>query len=275
MNPPPSSDLRQRQPGVNGKPATEPRGAHVWNPQGPPRRHVPFHSRKGRDYRLRGLDFGLQPQEAVLPRTRPRLPRHRRRRLRILKWFLALALIAVVALAVRSSAVEPFAVPSSAMVPTLQLGDRILVAKSSFLAGPIAQGDIVVFRPPASLACDTRSGGTADLVKRVIGMPGQTIWSIGNSVYVQGAPGQQTWGDPWFSKVAPRFGESGWNPKSGQVASTPIASTEIPPGSYYVMSDNRVDSCDSRSFGVVPKSLIVGKVVAVLFRNGHPYLHFF
>jgi signal peptidase I len=84
------------------------------------------------------------------------------------------------------------------------------------------------------------------------------MWSIGNTIYVD----------------RHRLSERGWyDPTFGPVAATPIPPIKIPPGAYYVMGDNRTDSCDSRSFGPISGSSIVGKVVAIVLRNGHPHVH--
>ena len=146
------------------------------------------------------------------------------------------------------------------MVPTLQMGDQILVVKSSRLAGPIHGGDIVVFRHPKVFACNTGPDQVGDLVQRVIAVPGETIWSVGNKIYVDGKQLQ----------------ERGWyDSKYGQVGSTPILRTRIASGQYYVMGDNRSNSCDSRVFGPIARSAIVGKVFAVVMRGGHPHIHLF
>jgi signal peptidase I len=160
----------------------------------------------------------------------------------------------VVALLLRALVIQPFSVPSGAMAPTLQVGDQILVVRSSLLPGPIERGDIVVFSHPKYFPCRAPQ----DLLKRVVGLPGETIWSTGNTIYVD----------------RHQLNERGWyNPTAGQVGSTPILRTKIPSGDYFMMGDNRTDSCDSRSFGAVSGSSIVGEVVAVVLRNGHPYFH--
>jgi signal peptidase I len=97
-------------------------------------------------------------------------------------------------------------------------------------------------------------------VQRVIGLPGDTIWSVGSKIYIDGR----------------RLHERGWyDSKYGQVGSTPILRTRVPPGEYFVMGDNRSDSCDSRAFGTIARSSIVGKVFAVVARDGRPYIHLF
>jgi signal peptidase I len=171
-----------------------------------------------------------------------------------------LTLVTIVALVLRALVLQPFSVPSPSMVPTLQVGDRILVVKSRLLSGPLKAGDIVVLHQPTGSGCNAGQGRTQDLVTRVIAQPGETIWSQGDSIYVDGRLLQ----------------EPGWyNPPFGHLGPSPIAPTQIPPGSYFVMGDNRTDECDSRSFGPVSRSLVVGKVAATILRHGHPHVHFF
>ena len=144
------------------------------------------------------------------------------------------------------------------MVPTLQPGTDVLVIKSSHLTAPIKAGDIIVFREPKGASCSSRGDDSHHLVKRVIGVPGQTIWSAGGSVYIDGR----------------RLKEPGWyNPPFGEVGRTKIARTKISPGRYFVMGDNRTDTCDSRTFGSITRSSLIGKVVATIARDGHPFVH--
>jgi signal peptidase I len=152
--------------------------------------------------------------------------------------------------------VQSFSVPSQARSPTLQAGDRILVAKSGLLEGSVHSGEIVVFRPPHFLPC-TVVGGSGDLVLRVVALPGQTIWSIGQTIFVDGRP----------------LHEQGWyDPRYGQVGSRSIPSTTLAQNQYYVLGDNRSGSCDSRAFGPIAGSSIVGDGIAVVVRDGHVFL---
>ncbi len=140
------------------------------------------------------------------------------------------------------------------MAPTLQAGDRILVLRSSFLTGSIGRGDIIVFHRPAHLPCQT-SGSGQYLVQRVIGLPGETIWSDHQTIYVDGK----------------RIAERGWyDPAHGAVSSVQVSEDDHPKGDYFVLADNRSDSCDSRSFGAIPGTSALGKVVAVIARQREP-----
>jgi signal peptidase I len=154
----------------------------------------------------------------------------------------------------RSFVVQAFYVPSGSMLPTLQIGDRIVVVKFGY---SIHRGDIVVFkRPPADVGTTD-----SDLVKRVIGLPGETISSRGSTVLINGHP----LAEPWLPPLKGACAENAEN----------IPTTKIPPGHYFVMGDCRGDSADSRTWGTLAGPLIVGKVFVIVWRFGHPYLHFF
>lgn len=166
----------------------------------------------------------------------------------------AIAIALVCATAIRTYAAQAFVVPSGSMSPTLQVGDRIVVNK---VVGPIHVGDIIVFR---RVAADTNLE-YADLVKRVVGLPGQTISSVGNTVLIDGNPMRQS----WLPRLEGLCAESALD----------IRTQRIPAGQYFVMGDCRGDSSDSRMWGPVPKGNVVGKVVAVLWRHDHPWVHWF
>lgn len=182
----------------------------------------------------------------------PATTRHVRRAL--LEWVVVVLLAVLVAGGLRAFVVQAFYVPSGSMLPTLQIGDRIVVLKTGYT---IHRGDIVVFkRPPKDV-------GTvdADLVKRVIGLPGETISSRGNTVLINGRP----LAEPWLPALKGQCAESAED----------IPLTKIPPAHYFVMGDCRGDSADSRVWGTLPASLVVGKVFVIVWRFGHPYLHWF
>ncbi len=221
-----------------------------------------LHSRWNHDYRLRGLELGHEGIEPAPPShsAKKARPSHRQRQRLAIKLALAIVVAAGASVTLRAFAVQPFTVPSAAMTPTLQIGDQILVVKSNGLGGPIHLGDIVVFRHPNLFPCKAPQGQSRDLVQRVIGLPGDTIWSAGKNIYINGQ----------------LLNERGWyDSKYGQVGSTSIRRTKILPDKYFVMGDNRYDSCDSRVFGTIARSSIIGKVFAIVARGGHVHLHFF
>jgi signal peptidase I len=168
--------------------------------------------------------------------------------------FFMFAAIGIMTTGVRAYAAQAFVVPSPSMTPTLEPGDRIIVDK---LSSTIHRGDIVVFH---------RAPGDHDpqypiLVKRVIGLPGETISQRGSTIYIDGAAVAQPWLPPLTGICA----------SPGKVVQT----TKIPAGQYYVMGDCRGDSDDSRYWGTVPASNIIGKVTAIVWRDGHPWFHWF
>jgi signal peptidase I len=170
-------------------------------------------------------------------------PPGKRRRL-LPKWAIELIILLVVVLAVvfgvRLYLVQTFYIPSGSMEPTLDIGDYIVVNKLAYDVHAVHRGDIVVFRRPPSEDC----GGPVvpDLVKRVIGLPGETVSGQNGQVYIDGKP----LAEPWL-------------PPGDDTA--PFSAVQVPANSYFVMGDNRGDSCDSRSWGPVKHSYLVGHTI--------------
>ncbi|HEY6501297.1 MAG TPA: signal peptidase I [Streptosporangiaceae bacterium] len=182
-------------------------------------------------------------------------PDRRRRRLRTLAEAAITILAAVlVALLVRTFVFQSFWIPSASMVPTLGVYDRIVVQKAFFTWSDVHAGDIVVFSHPPLDHCPGPQRG--DLVKRVIALPGQTIYSSGNHVYVNGRPLTESY-------LPPR------DPLGPPIASR-AHPYRVPAGQFYLLGDNRAISCDSRYWGPIRGSTIVGKVVLVWWHHGHP-----
>ena len=156
----------------------------------------------------------------------------------------------LVAVLLRTFVVQTFFIPSGSMEPTLQIGDRILVNKLSYHLHGVDRGDIVVFsRPPAE-----NCGGPEvnDLVKRVIGLPGDVISLSSGYVYIDG----KRLNESWLPATEQGITSAGPTGNSSNLAHP----YRIPANTYFVMGDNRNDSCDSRYWGPIQKSLIVGKV---------------
>jgi signal peptidase I len=182
-------------------------------------------------------------------------------------WLREILLVVVVALGValllRVFVVQTFYIPSGSMEPTLNIGDRILVNKVSYDLHGVQRGDIVVFsRPPAE-----NCGGTEvnDLVKRVIGLPGQTISLSHGHVVIDGKELREPY-LPSSIRDSTLPGPSG----TAYNLTKPYV---IPANHYFMMGDNRTDSCDSRYWGPIDRNSIVGKVDVRVWPLGG--FHFF
>ncbi len=171
-------------------------------------------------------------------------------------WLVTIAGAIVIVLAVKFFIINPYRIPSSSMEPTLHcardandangcLGsysDRVLACRICFRFGSPHRGNIVVFNTPAAAAQDCGSGGV--YVKRLIGMPGDTWSEKDGYVYIDG----KKLNEPYIQ--ASRRDDYSY------------PAVKIPPDHYFMMGDNRADSCDSRRWGLVTKSELIGKVVA-------------
>ncbi len=145
-----------------------------------------------------------------------------------------IALTVLIFLVVRF-VIQSYHVEGTSMLPGLNGNDYVLVNKVAYLFHPPARGDVIVFHYPL----DT----TRDFIKRVIGLPGDTIRTDSTHVWVNGVELQE----PYISMPL--------NP-NGNV-------WKVPPGDYFVLGDNRPVSDDSRDWGFVPQSDLVGKAVVV------------
>jgi signal peptidase I len=153
----------------------------------------------------------------------------------LIEWVAVLAAALLVALVVKVVAVQAFVIPSESMVPALEVGDRVLVNKSSYRLGEPGRGDLVVFERP-----DRGGADGADLIKRVVGLPGETIRASAGTVYVDDRP----------------LGED-YLPGSARTDDFPPL--RLGPDEVFVMGDNRQSSRDSRFFGPVPTDSIIGR----------------
>jgi signal peptidase I len=182
---------------------------------------------------------------------------------------LTVAVALFFALMIQAFAVKPYRIPSASMVPTLKEGQRILVNRFSHkIGGDPALGDVTVFTPPSgadesecgndgqgpfydggeearqSCAKPTSSKADTTFVKRVVGMPGDTIAVVNGHVIRNGKRANE----PFASECS--TAECNLNP------------IKVPAGSYFMMGDNRGNSADSRFWGPVPRDWVIGKAVA-------------
>ena len=217
-----------------------------------------------------------------------------------LDWTAGLFPVILIVFLLRSFLFEPFKIPSGSMIPTLLVGDLILVNKFHYGVrlpvlnkkiidnNPVQRGDVMVFRYPV----DKR----LDYIKRVVGVPGDQITYVNQKLSVNGAPvavvAQGEFYDEDSLRYAPQFSEKlgnvehrilveprrqayyGPEPKTFPFAENCIYSPEgvsckVPAGHYFMMGDNRDNSQDSRFWGFVPDENIVGKAFFVWMNFGN------
>ncbi len=152
--------------------------------------------------------------------------------------FQILVVALVLALLMRSYVAEPRFIPSDSMVPTLRIGDRLVVEKISYRLHAPEAGDIIVFDPPPQLQLQGYGRDQA-FIKRIIGTPGQTVEVKNGIVYVNGQPRTE----PYIAE-APKYSMS------------PV---QVPENSVFVMGDNRNNSNDSHVWGFLPQDYIIGR----------------
>jgi signal peptidase I len=167
------------------------------------------------------------------------------------EWVVLIAIALGIALLIKSFLFQAFYIPSESMKPTLNVGDRVLVNKLSYDMHDVNRGDIVVFEAPPR----AQSGGIEDLVKRVIGRPGETVSADENgTVLIDGRPLHE----PYLpAGTVTRFNDV--PPGCGTPTDVEFGCV-VPPGHVFMMGDNREASKDSRVFGPIDEETIVGRV---------------
>lgn len=150
----------------------------------------------------------------------------------------------VLALLIRVFIAEPRFIPSDSMVPTLEVGDRLVIEKVAYRFRPPERGEIVVFSPPPVLR---EFGFEQDqaFIKRVIGIPGNTLQVEDGVVLIDGQPLQEDY-----------------------IAEPPdyeLPLVKIPDDAYFVMGDNRNNSNDSHVWGYLPRENIIGRAILRFF----------
>ena len=219
-----------------------------------------------------------------------------------LDWTAGLFPVILIVFLLRSFLFEPFKIPSGSMIPTLQIGDLILVNKFHYgvrlpvinkkltEGTPVARGDVMVFRYPPK--------PSLDYIKRVVGLPGDKVAYINKTLTINGAPISKTALPDYFDEdqliYTKLFEEkiggkthgllnnerrpAGWNEadteanypnkKNCEYSELGVTCT-VPAGHYFMMGDNRDNSLDSRYFGFVPDANIVGRAFFVWMNFGN------
>jgi signal peptidase I len=180
---------------------------------------------------------------------------------------LLLGLAALIAFLVKTFVAQAFYIPSESMVPQLQVNDRVVVSKISYRLHDPRRGDIVVFDDPGATddgesdnivvkfvrgiaeAVGVVQPSTDEFIKRVIGLPGETVEGKGGRIYVDG----RLLYEPYLPE--------------GTVTSE-FPPTRVPEGSLWVMGDNRGNSSDSRAFGPIRIDTVVGRTVLRVWPPG-------
>jgi signal peptidase I len=173
----------------------------------------------------------------------------------VVEWVVLVVAAIVIALVIKAFLFQAFYIPSASMVPTLEIGDRVLVNKLSYDLHDVNRGDIVVFA--AGPNTEWHNAGIDDLVKRVIALPGETITKCANGkVCIDGRELKESYLPHGVVPTTPWFDNS---PASCAPDSPPDGCT-VPAGHYFVMGDNRSLSSDARVHGPIKGSSIVGRV---------------
>jgi signal peptidase I len=217
----------------------------------------------------------------------------------------SLLLALVVFLSVRIFLVEAYRIPSASMVPTLLVGDWLFVNK--LIYGPNIpftdvllpgyaephRGDVVVFKSPTQI--DQPDDPNPTLVKRLIGMPGDTLYMRAGTVYINGVArpqGPEFNHEPTEESSRPDdfdtlfVWQRSFGLRASRFGATPDRPTHdnwgpivIPPGHYFMMGDNRYNSKDSRYWGLVPRRNVRGRPLFVYYsydsEAGLPYFRAF
>jgi signal peptidase I len=187
---------------------------------------------------------------------------------RIARELLVIAAFALVLMSARSSIADHYSVPTGSMLPTIEIDDRIVVNKAAYgLHVPFTSayvtrfdgpklGDVVVLDSPEEAKV---------LLKRVVGTPGARVEVRGGRILVDGKLARV---EPHPDGLYERLGGAVHQVRITRDGGPDYGPVTIPEGRYLVMGDNRGDSHDGRSFGLVSREAILGRAMGVFWRGG-------
>jgi len=187
----------------------------------------------------------------VLDRTQSQVPQPWRT---IVDWLVTLGVAVAFVLAFEAEVAKPYRIPSSSMERTLhcakpgafcegRFSDRVIANRLAYRFGDPERGQIVVFKAPErAQRCGSGDGGST-FVKRIVGLPGELVSERDGTIHINGERLIEPYVDPTL-----RGHETGSWPR-------------LAPGHYFVLGDNRSHSCDSRTWGTVPRSSLIGPVM--------------
>jgi signal peptidase I len=185
---------------------------------------------------------------------------------KLLEWVATIGVAAIVVLICEAEVAKPYRIPSASMEPTLHCArptadcegaynDRVIADRLSYRFGSPKRGQIVVFTaPPKASQCGGDDGGKT-FVKRLIGLPGDLVAERDGDVFVNGRKLHEPYVDPRLRDTRTK--------DYGRVAA----------GQYFFMGDDRIYSCDSRTWGTVPRKDLIGRVVLTYFPLSRIGLH--
>lgn len=169
----------------------------------------------------------------------------------IIEWLVVIVIALGIAFGIRLFVIQPFRVQQSSMYPTLVNDDLILINKLAYVGGQPERGDIIVFKPPNRSETDD-----VEYIKRIIGLPGEYVETENGVVTINGKVFEENDDHPKTNYDFHPEPPKGDTPKNG---------TKLGEEEYFVMGDNRSGSFDSRAFGPIKRSSILGRAFFVFW----------
>ena len=172
----------------------------------------------------------------------------------IVDWFVTIAVAVAFVLVFQAEVAKPYRIPSPSMEPTLHcakpvascegnFSDRVIANRLAYRFRDPERGDIVVFEAPvAAHRCGLSDGGSA-FVKRIIGLPGEVVSAHGGVIHIDG----ERLIEPYVAPSRRGHENNHW--------------PRVAPDHYFMLGDNRTQSCDSRRWGTVPRDNLIGPVM--------------